>query len=253
MKIKKILVSQPEPQSDKSPYFEIAEKNNVKIDFRPFIHVEPIETKEFRHQRINILEHTAVIFTSKTAIDHFFRVANEMRISIPDSMKYFCTSESIAHYLQKYIVYRKRKIFFGKGKFIDLMEVLEKHKGEKFIVPLSEQHKIEIPEMLDSNKLKYTIGILYKTVSSDLSDLSMINYDVLVFFSPSGIVSLLKNFPEFEQNDTIIASFGNSTARAVIEAGLRLDLQAPLPEAPSMTMALDQFIKAYNKNGTSKS
>jgi uroporphyrinogen-III synthase len=252
MKIKKILVSQPEPRSDKSPYFDIAEKNNVKIDFRPFIHVEPIETKEFRHQRINILEHTAVIFTSKTAIDHFFRVANEMRISIPDSMKYFCTSESIAHYLQKYIVYRKRKIFFGKGKFVDLMEVLEKHKGEKFIVPLSEQHKIEIPEMLNTNKLKYTIGILYKTVSSDLSDLSMINYDVLVFFSPSGIVSLLKNFPEFKQNDTIIASFGNSTARAVKEAGLRLDLQAPLPEAPSMTMALDQFIKAYNRNGTSR-
>jgi uroporphyrinogen-III synthase len=252
MKIKKILVSQPEPQSDKSPYFDIAEKNNVKIDFRPFIHVEPIETKEFRQQRINLLDHTAVIFTSKTAIDHFFRVANEMRISIPDSMKYFCTSESIAHYLQKYIVYRKRKIFFGKGKFADLMEVLEKHKGEKFIVPLSEQHKIEIPELLDKNKLKYTIGILYRTVSSDLSDLSMINYDVLVFFSPSGIVSLLKNFPEFEQNDTIIASFGNSTANAVREAGLRLDLQAPLPEAPSMTMALDQFIKDYNKNGTSK-
>ena len=252
MKIKKILVSQPEPRSDKSPYFELAEKNNVKIDFRPFIHVEPIETKEFRQQRINILDHTAVIFTSKTAIDHFFRVANEIRITIPDSMKYFCTSESIAHYLQKYIVYRKRKIFFGKGKFADLMEVLEKHKGEKFIVPLSEQHKIEIPEMLTKNKLKYTIAILYRTVSSDLSDLSMINYDVLVFFSPSGIVSLLKNFPEFEQNETIIASFGNSTARAVREAGLRLDLQAPLPEAPSMTMALDLFIKEYNKNGTSK-
>jgi uroporphyrinogen-III synthase len=175
-----------------------------------------------------------------------------MRITIPDSMKYFCTSESIAHYLQKYIVYRKRKIFFGKGKFVDLIEVLEKHKGEKFIVPLSEQHKIEIPEMLNKFKLKYTIGILYRTVSSDLSDLSMINYDVLVFFSPSGIVSLLKNFPEFKQNDTIIASFGNSTARAVKEAGLRLDLQAPLPEAPSMTMALDQFIKEYNKNGTIK-
>lgn len=252
MKIKKILVSQPEPQSEKSPYFEIAEKNNVKIDFRPFIHVEPIETKEFRQQRINLLDHTAVIFTSKTAIDHLFRVANEMRLSIPDSMKYFCTSESIAHYLQKYIVYRKRKIFYGKGKFADLMEVLEKHKGEKFIVPVSEQHKIEIPELLDENKLKYTIGILYRTVSSDLSDLSMINYDVLVFFSPSGIVSLLKNFPEFQQNETIIASFGNSTAQAVKEAGLRLDLQAPLPEAPSMTMALDQFIKAYNKNGTSK-
>ena len=248
MKIKKILVSQPEPQSDKDPYFEVAEKNNVKIEFRQFIHVEPIETKEFRKQRINILDHTAVIFTSKTAIDHFFRVCNEMRVIVPDLMKYFCTSESIAHYLQKYIVYRKRKIFYGKGKFIDLMEVLDKHKTEKFLVPLSDQHKIEIPELLEQHKMKYTIAILYLTVSSDLSDLSMLNYDVLVFFSPSGIRSLLKNFPEFEQNDTKIASFGNSTAMAVKEAGLRLDLQAPLPNAPSMTMALDLFIKENNKN-----
>lgn len=248
MKIKKILVSQPKPQSDKSPYFEIAEKNNVKIDFRPFIHVEPVETKEFRQSRINLLDFSAVVFTSKTAIDHYFRVANDMRITVPDSMKYFCTSESIAHYLQKYIVYRKRKIFFGKGKFVDLMEVLEKHKVENYLVPLSEQHKKEIPELLTQHKLKYTIAILYRTVSSDLSDLSMINYDVLVFFSPSGIRSLLKNFPEFEQKDTIIASFGNSTARAVKEAGLRLDIQAPMPNAPSMTMALDNFIKEYNKN-----
>ncbi len=248
MKIKKILVSQPEPQSDKNPYFEIAEKNNVKIEFRPFIHVEPVEAKEFRKQRINILDHTAVIFTSKTSIDHFFRICSEMRVMVPDSFKYFCTSESIAHYLQKYIVYRKRKIFFGKGKFIDLMEVLDKHKNEKFLVPLSDQHKAEIPELLAQHKLRYTIAILYLTVSSDLSDLSMINYDVLVFFSPSGIKSLLKNFPEFKQNDTKIASFGNSTARAVKEAGLRLDLQAPMPNAPSMTMALDLFIKEHNRN-----
>jgi uroporphyrinogen-III synthase len=210
--------------------------------------VEPVETKDFRKERINILDHTAVIFTSKTAIDHFFRVTSEMRITVPDSMKYFCTSESIAHYLQKYIVYRKRKIFFGKGKFPDLIEVLEKHKNEKFLVSLSDQHKKEIPELLSQNKFKYTIAILYRTVSSDLSDLAMINYDVLVFFSPSGIKSLLKNFPGFEQNDIKIASFGNSTARAVKEAGLRLDLQAPMPEAPSMTMALDLFIKEHNKN-----
>jgi len=248
MKIKNVLVSQPQPQSDKSPYFEIAEKNNVKIDFRPFIHVEPVETKEFRKNRINILDHSAVIFTSKTGIDHFFRVANEMRVSVPDTMKYFCTSESIAHYLQKYIVYRKRKIFFGKGRFVDLMEMLDKHKGEKFFVPLSEQHKPEIPELLKVNKIDFTIAILYKTVSSDLSDLQMLNYDVLVFFSPSGIMSLMKNFPGFKQNETIIASFGNSTARAVQEAGLRLDIQAPMPNAPSMTMALDLFIKEHNKN-----
>jgi uroporphyrinogen-III synthase len=248
MKIKKILVSQPQPQTDKNPYSEIAEKNNVKIDFRPFFHVEPVDIKEVRKQRINILDHTAVIFTSKTAIDHFFRIANEMRAIIPDTMKYFCTSESIAHYLQKYIVYRKRKIFFGEGKFADLMDLLEKHKTEKFFVPLSDQHKEEVPQLLSEHNLKFTIAILYLTVSSDLSDLAMINYDVLVFFSPSGIKSLFLNFPGFKQNDIKIASFGNSTARAVEEAGLRLDLQAPMPNAPSMTMALDMFIKECNKN-----
>lgn len=248
MKIKKILVSQPEPQNDKNPYSEIAEKNNVKIEFRPFIHVEPVDAKEFRKQRVNILDHSGVIFTSKTAIDHFFRMCTETRTLVPDSMKYFCNSESIAHYLQKYIVYRKRKIFYGKGKFNELMEVLDKHKTEKFLVPLSDQHKEEIPELLTQHKLKHTIAIFYLTVSSDLSDLSMLNYDLLVFFSPSGIKSLLKNFPDFKQNETKIASFGNSTAKAVMEAGLRLDLQAPLPNAPSMTMALDLFIKEHNKN-----
>ena len=248
MKIKKILVSQPQPETEKSPYFDLEDKYNVKITFKPFIKVESVPTIEFQKERIRLLDHSAVIFTSKTAIDHFFRVANEMRIIVPDSMKYFCNSESIAHYLQKYIVYRKRKIFFGKGKFPELIEVLEKHKNEKFLVSLSDQHKKEIPELLTLNKFKFTIAILYRTVSSDLSDLAMINYDVLVFFSPSGIKSLLKNFPDFEQNDIKIASFGNSTARAVKEAGLRLDLQAPLPEAPSMTMALDLFIKEHNKN-----
>jgi uroporphyrinogen-III synthase len=247
MKIKNILVSQPEPSSEKNPYFEIAEKNNVKIDFRPFIHVEEVPTKEIRKQRISILDFSAVIFTSKTAIDNFFRYAGDTRITVPDSMKYFCTSESIAHYLQKYIVYRKRKIFFGKGKFADLVDLLEKHKDERYMVPLSEQHKKEIPELLDKHKVRYKIAILYRTVSSDLSDMSMVNYDVLVFFSPSGIRSLFKNFPNFKQEEIKIASFGNSTAQAVKEAGLRLDLQAPMPNAPSMTMALDQFIKEQNK------
>lgn len=247
MKIKKILVSQPEPSSEKSPYFELAQKNNVKIDFRPFIHVEPIATKEFRQQRVNILDFTAVIFTSKTAIDHYFRIANEMRVTVPDSMKYFCTSESVAHYLQKYIVYRKRKIFFGKGRFQDLVELLVKNKDENYLVPLSEQHKIEIPNLLSKDKLKYKIALLYRTVTSDLSDLANINYDVLVFFSPSGIRSLLSNFPDFQQNETKIASFGATTAQAVKEAGLRLDLQVPTPKAPSMTMALDMFIRDMNK------
>jgi len=248
LKIKKILVSQPEPATEKSPYFDLAEKHNLKIDFRPFIQVEPIEAKVFRKDRVNILEYTAVIFTSRTAVDHFFRICEEMRITVPDTMKYFCVSEATAFYLQKYIVYRKRKIFFGKSRFDDLIEILEKHKGEKFILPLSDMHKPEIPKKLESLKVNFKIAILYKTVASDLSDLSDVNYDVLVFFSPSGIKSLFENFPEFKQNDTKIAAFGPTTAKAVIDAKLRLDIQAPLPEAPSMTMALDQYIKLTNKN-----
>ncbi len=248
MKIKKILVSQPQPESEKSPYHELAVKNNVKIDFRPFIHVEGVICKEFRKQRVDILNHTAVIYTSKTAINHFFRICEEMRITVPDSMKYFCISESVAFFLQKYIVYRKRKIFYGQGNFSDLIDIIAKHSEEKFLLPLSDQHNEEIPILLDNNNIKYTKAILYKTVSSDLSDLSSINYDLLVFFSPSGVKSLLQNFPEFKQNNIKIASFGETTAKAVKDAGLRLDLQAPMPHAPSMTMALDKFIREHNKN-----
>ena len=248
MKIKKILVSQPQPKSDKSPYHELAVKNNVKIDFRPFIHVEGVICKEFRKQRVDILNHTAVIFTSKTAINHFFRICEEMRVTVPDSMKYFCISESVAFFLQKYIVYRKRKIFYGQGNFSDLIDIITKHCEEKFLLPLSDQHNEEIPILLDDNNIKYTKAILYKTVCSDLSDLSSINYDLLVFFSPSGVKSLLQNFPQFKQNNIKIASFGETTAKAVKDAGLRLDLQAPMPHAPSMTMALDKFIREHNKN-----
>jgi uroporphyrinogen-III synthase len=247
LKIKKILVSQPKPCDERSPYFDLAEKNNVKIDFRPFIEVEGISGKEFRKSKVDITEHGAVIFTSKTAVDNFFRVCEELRITVPDSMKYFCQTESIAFYLQKYIVYRKRKIFYGQRKFDELIELMQKHKDEKFLVPVSEQHNGQVINLLDKNKFKYSKAIIYKTISSDLSDLSKLNYDVLVFFSPSGIQSLLSNFPEFEQNNTKIASFGTSTAKAVKEAGLRLDIQAPQPQAPSMTMALEQFIKKYNK------
>jgi uroporphyrinogen-III synthase len=247
LKIRKILVSQPKPQSERSPYFELAEKNNVKVDFRPFIHVEGISAKDFRKDKIDVLKHTGVVFTSKTAIDHFFRVCEEMRLTVPDSMKYFCQTESIAFYLQKYIVYRKRKIFYSEKKFSDLVDIMHKHKDEKLLVPVSDHHKKEISELLDKNKFNYTKAILYRTVSSDLSDLSNLNYDVLVFYSPSGIKSLLKNFPDFEQNDTKIASFGLNTTNAVKEAGLRVDIQAPQPQAPSMTMALDQFIKEHNK------
>lgn len=247
MKIKRILVSQPEPSSTKSPYFEFAERNNVKVDFRSFIQVEGVLSKEFRQTRINILDHTAVIFTSRTAIDHFFRICSEMRIVVPESFKYFCISEATAFYLQKYIVYRKRKIFYGDGKFSELVDIMKKHMDEKYLVPLSHIHKQEIPEMLDSKGVIYTKAILYRTISSDLSDIKEVNYDILVFYSPSGITSLFKNFPEFQQNEIKIASFGPTTAQAVKEAGLRLDIQAPNPEAPSMTMALELFLKNLNK------
>lgn len=248
MKIKKILVSQPKPQNEKSPYFELAKKHNLKIDFRSFIHIEGIAAKEFRQSRIDISSHSAVIFTSKTAIDHFFRICEEMRVPIPDSLKYFCVSKSIAYYLQKYIIYRKRKVFVGTNNFKGLMELILKHNEEKFFVPLSDMHKPEIPEQLDKNKIKYSIAILYRTICSDLSDLSDVNYDILVFFSPSGIKSLLKNFPDFKQNNTKIAAFGPTTTQAVKKAGLHLDIEAPTSKAPSMTMALEQYIINHNKN-----
>ena len=248
MKIKSILVSQPKPATAKSPYFELAERLGLKIDFRPFIQVEGVPAKEFRQSRIHILDHSAVIFTSRTAIDHFFNICQELRITVPDSLKYFCISEATAYYLQKYIVYRKRKIFFGNGKFSDLVNVMKKHKDEKFLVPLSDIHKQEIPDLLEKGGFRYSKAILYRTVSSDLSDLKDVNYDILVFFSPSGIKSLFQNFPDFKQNETLIACFGPSTAHAVKEAGLRLDIQAPTAQAPSMTMALEQYIKKVNKH-----
>jgi uroporphyrinogen-III synthase len=248
MRIKKILVSQPRPENGKSPYFELAEKNNIHIDFRPFTHIEGIPAKEFRQNRIDILNHSAIIFNSKTAIDHFFRICEEMRITVPDTMKYFCISESTAFYLQKYIIYRKRKIFYGNGKIDDLMDLIAKYNDVNFLIPLADIHADDLPKALDKSKIRYNIAILYKTVCCDLSDFSALDYDILVFFSPSGIKSLFKNYPEFKQNNIKIASFGESTAKAVREAGLRLDIEAPRPEAPSMTMALDFFIRDYNKN-----
>ncbi len=247
MKIKSILVTQPEPSAVKSPYSELAESTSVKIDFRPFIQVEGVSAKEFRQTRIHINEFTAVIFNSKTAIDHFFRLAQELRVTIPDTMKYFCVSESTAFYLQKYIVYRKRKIFHANGAMTDLLDIMKKHKEENFLVPLSDIHTQEIPRMLDKGGFKYMPAVLYRTVSSDLHDLKTKNYDILVFFSPSGIKSLFQNFPDFQQNDTKIACFGATTIQAVKEAGLIPDIEAPTPEAPSMTMALEHYIKNMNK------
>lgn len=249
MKIKKILVSQPEPDtSEKSPYQQLAEKTNVKIDFRPFIQVEGLSSKDFRQSRIDVLEHTAIIFSSKTAIDHFFRLCEEMRITISETMKYFCTTESVAFYLQKYIVYRKRKIFYGKTSLNDINDSLIKHKDDKYLLTLSDTSKPDISALLDKLKIVYTKAVIYKTVYSNLSDLSNIDYDVVVFYSPAGVKSLIQNFPNFEQKEIKIASFGEATAKAVSDAGLRLDIKAPIPEAPSMTMALEQYIKEFNKN-----
>jgi uroporphyrinogen-III synthase len=248
LKIKKILVTQPEPNFQNSPYNDLAGKYNLKIDFRPFIHVEGILSKDFRKDRINILDFTAVIFNSRTSIDHFFRMSQEMRVVIPDTMKYFCISEATAHYLQKYIVYRKRKIFYAPGKFNELLDVLVKHKEERFLVPLSDIHKLEELDKMNAIGLNFQQAVMYRTVCSDLSDLKDVNYDVLVFFSPSDIKSLFFNFPDFKQNDTKIAAFGSATAKAVSDAGLNVDIEAPLPETPSMTSALDKYILEFNKN-----
>lgn len=247
MKIKRILVSQPEPETQKSPYFDLAEKYNVKIDFRPFIKIEGISSKEFRQERINIPDYTALIFTSRTAIDHFFRICNELKITVADTTKYFCISESIAYYLQKYIVYRKRKIFYGKSKFEELIDSIKKFPDENYLVPLSKIHKQEIPQLLEKNKIKFTKAIIYNTISCDMCDIQDVNYDILVFFSPSGIKSLTQNFPNFKQENTAIAAFGPTTAKAVADAGLRLDIQAPNPTAPSMPAAIEQYIKKANK------
>ena len=241
-------MSQPEPSEVKSPYFDLAKKYNLKVEFKPFVQIEGIPIKDFRQQKINILDFTAVIFTSKTGIDHFFRICNELRILVPDTMKYFCITENVAFYLQKYIVYRKRKIFHGKAKFQDLIDVIVRHREDNFFVPLSEPHNAEIPDLLDKNNIKYTIGILYKTISSRFSNFKDFDYDILVFYSPAGIKSLKENFPDFVQGEIKIAAFGPTTACAVEHEGLRLDINAPNPKAPSMTMALDNFLKEYNRN-----
>lgn len=247
MKIKTILISQPRPETEKSPYFDLAKKYNLKIDFRPFVQVEGIPVKEFRKCRVDICSHGAILFNSRTAVDHFFRTCEELKITIKDTWKYFCFSESIAFYLQKYVVYRKRKIFFGNGTFDDLMETIKKYSDEKFLVPLSDIHKQEIPEKLTNANIEFSKAILYRTVSADLSDLNNVNYDVLVFFSPAGVASLVQNFPDFDQEEICIGAFGPATAKAVDTHKLRLDFMAPIPEAPSMTAALEMFVKIRNK------
>ena len=248
MKIKKVLVSQPKPASEKSPYYDIAEKYGVKIDFRPFIKVESLSAKEFRQQKVSILDHTAVIFTSRHAIDHFFNLCTELRVTIPETMKYFCVTEAVALYIQKYVQYRKRKIFFGAtGKIEDLVPSIVKHKTEKYLVPMSDVHNDDVKNLLDKNNIQHTEAVMYRTVSNDFTSDEEFDYDMLVFFSPAGVTSLKKNFPDFDQKEIRIGTFGSTTAQAVRDAGLRLDLEAPTVQAPSMTAALDMFIKENNK------
>ena len=249
MNVKKILVSQPQPENGKSPYYDLGARYGVEIVLRPFIKVEGLSAKEFRQSRVNISDFTGVIFTARTAIDHFFRLCEEMRISIPDTMKYFCTTEAIALYLQKYIVYRKRKIFHGTtGRLDALLPALIKHKKENFLWVVSDVHKDD-SELLDKNGINYTKAVMYRTVSNDFGPGEPFDYDMLVFFSPSGIDSLLKNFPDFVQGDTKIAVFGPGTAKAAAAAGLRLDIEAPTPENPSMTGALESYLRAHSKPG----
>ncbi|MBQ9646476.1 MAG: uroporphyrinogen-III synthase [Prevotella sp.] len=243
--IKKILVSQPKPSSDKSPYFDIAERFGVEMVFRPFIKVEGISAREFRAQKVNILDYTAVVFTSRHAIDHFFTLAKELRITIPEDMKYFCVTETIALYIQKYVQYRKRKVFFGNtGRVDDMIPTMVKHKTERYLVPMSDVHNDSLTQLLDAKKLQHKECVMYRTVSNDFTDeeVKTFDYDMLIFFSPAGIESLTKNFPDFKQDHIAIGCFGPATAKAVHDAGLRLDLEAPSEKYPSMTSALQHYL-----------
>ena len=245
-KVKSILITQEAPQDSNSPYLKLEERFGVKIDFRPFIQVEPIDLREFRKQKVDILQHTAIIFTSRNAVDHFFHLCRELKMEMPADMKYFCISEQTSNYLQKYIVIRKRKIFTGAKNTSDLLDIIKKHKNEKFLFPCSDIRKNDIPDYLKSNSFTFNEVVIHRTVAANLSDLKDVYYDILAFFSPSGINSLLVNFPAFKQNNTRIATFGSTTAQAARDAGLVLDIEAPLPNAPSMTGALELYILKAN-------
>lgn len=247
MKVKTILVSQPEPSSEKSPYSRLREKHKLTINFRPFIHVKGLNAKDVRQQKIDFNNFQNIILTSRNAVDHFFRLCKEMRYTVPDTTKYFCQSEAVAFYLQKYVVYRKRKIYVGERNIKDLEVTFNKFSKETYLFPTADHLKPEIPEFLEKIKLEWKRAILFHTVVSDLSDLRNVYYDILVFFSPSGIESLFKNFPDFEQNKTRIAVYGNSTMKAAEEAGLKINIQAPTHETPSMTMAIEKYIQKVNK------
>jgi uroporphyrinogen-III synthase len=248
LKVKSILISQPAPADlEKSPYTRLVEKYNLEIDYRKFIKIEGLSSKEFRQNKINIADYTAVILTSRQAVDHYFRIAKELRYMVPETMKYFCISESTAFYLQKYVQFRKRKIFHGNQSFEDLMDVMKKYKSDKFLYPCSEIHKPDIPEKLKKNKFHFKTAVLYRTLAADLSDLDLDKYEMLVFFSPSGIKSLFTNFPDFQQGEKEIATFGATTAKAAKEFGLKVTIEAPTQKAPSMSMAIDDFIREQRK------
>ena len=243
MKIKNVLISQPPPENDKSPYSELIKQFNLDVCFRKFIKIESIGAKEFRRQRIQIPDYSAVIFTSRHAVDHFFSLCEELRVQISDQMKYFCTSEAIALYLQKYVQFRKRKIFFGKSHFSDLIDVIKKQRDEKFLFACAENHKKEIPQLLRQNKIQFKAAPIYRTVAEDVSDLDINKYDMFVFFSPVGITSLRMNFPDFKQEDRILATFGKATTKAAEKDGLKVQITAPTKTAPSMTMAIQEFLE----------
>lgn len=244
--IKKILVSQPRPQTDKSPYFDLAEKHGCEVVFRPFIKVEALTPREFRAQKLNLADFTAVIFTSRHAIDHFFHLCQDMRYQVPENMKYFCVTETISHYIQHYVQYRKRKVFWGQtGKVDDLLPQMLRHKSERYFVPMSDVHNDDIKNLLDSKELSHAEGVMYRTVSNDFRPDEAFDYDMLVFFSPAGVSSLLKNFPDFEQGEIVIAGLGRSTCQAVKKAGLRLDIEAPTERHPSMPMAISAYIRRH--------
>lgn len=249
--IKKILVSQPKPTSEKSPYFSLAERFGVEFVFRPFIKVEGLDSKEFRQQKVSIPEYTAIVFTSRHAIDNFFKLTKELRIPIPESLKYFCVTETIALYIQKYVQYRKRKVFFGNtGKIDDLIPTMVKHKTEKYLVPMSDVHSDSVTKLLDAKKLNHRECVMYRTVSNDFTpeEVKSFDYDMLVFFSPAGVDALTKNFPDFDQKNVAIATFGPATAKAVKDAGLRLDLEAPSEKYPSMTGALQHYLLEHEED-----
>jgi uroporphyrinogen-III synthase len=247
LRIKSLLISQPEPKDERSPYYDLSEKYNVKLTFHKFITVEPFPAIDFLKERIRILDHTAVIFNSRTAIEHFFRICRETRVEVPAKMNFFCMSEAFALYLQKFTTYRKRKIFYPKTKDKSIKEIILKHKEDKYFIPCSDSNIGEVQQFLEGNNIKYTTAALYKTISSDLKTLDINNFDIIAFFSPAGIKALFENFKEFKQNNIRIAAFGENTIKAVREAGLHLDIEAPTPQAPSMKMALEQYIKNFNK------